>query len=178
MSRRKYLCLIGQSAYDSAACCILTAADTFDSKYMNNLRKTSQSHKSMLITIEDFQIEISFPEDLYGSFLKKIHLAASDQLSFEHMDKLLQLMILAFREGKISIDELAAMSNSMFSKINKPNDTEWLSEKNSRIRDYLEMTANLSYRIRFPDETLPGYLKTILSYPDITVTEVSEEKSP
>jgi len=144
---------------------------------MNNLRKTSQSSKSMIISIEDFQIEIPFPQDVYISFLQKLDLLSSSDLSFDQMNQLFRLMIIAFREGKIGIDDLAVMSNSMFAKINNSDDPVWLSEKDSRTKDYLEMAADLSYRIRFPDETLPSYLKEILSYPDITLINTSEENS-
>lgn len=129
----------------------------------------------MLITTHGMIIKIPFPHEKYAEYFKSSGIQERE-ITKDQVDGLFRQMVIDFREGRIGVDELATMSNHFYSYFKDLSEEEWLSDKDSRIKDYLEIAADLSYRIRFPDETLASYLKDILSYPDITVTETFEEK--
>jgi hypothetical protein len=113
---------------------------------------------------------IPFPNKLFEQYLKDLNLDSLKKAPFKSLDTLFKKLTDDFRNEIISLEDFSTISNEIYSaRLIDLSDEEWAEDSGLKIA--VEIAADLSYKIRHPDETLIHDLNLILSYPDYTLVE-------
>src|SRR6266487_1901966 len=93
-------------------------------------------------------IHISFPQAEFDTYLLKARVTSSNRLTVETINQVFLLIVAGFKEGAISVEQLAIMSGRLLERINQ------IGKYDSEMGYVLDDASELHFYVRQIQDTI------------------------